>query len=125
MMRHTVQVLVLLCLLGGRAGIARAENVPANPRFAEVAQKLDAGGETYVYMNAKDGMRNIVRTLRTSLAPEGADPSVIRGFDLADKMLESLGLYSIEDVGASAVGSPTVCITASPTSGFPRGGKGC
>jgi len=124
MMRHTVRVLVLLCLLGGPAGIARAENVAANPRFAEVAQKLDAGGETYVYMNAKDGMRNIVRTLRTSLAPEGADPSVIRGFDLADKMLESLGLYSIEDVGASAVRQPNGLYHCKSYTRIPQGRKG-
>jgi len=124
MMRHTVRVLALLCLLAGPAGIARAENVPANPRFAEVAQKLDAGGETYVYMNAKDGMRNIVQTLRTSFAPEGADPSVIRGFDLADKMLESLGLYSIEDVGASAVRQPNGLYHCKSYARIPEGRKG-
>jgi len=124
MMRHTVRVLALLCLLGCPAGIARAENVPANPRFAEVAQKLDAGGETYVYMNAKDSVRNIVRTLRTSFAPEGADPSVIRGFDLADKMLESLGLYSIEDVGASAVRQPNGLYHCKSYVRIPEGRKG-
>ena len=94
MVRRSLTLLLLgsVCL-GQTPEIARA-----NPRFGELARKVDEGGNSYLYLNAKGLLRGWADRWSPALSKGGR-----RAIGTADQAFELLGLHDVEDVGLSGV----------------------
>lgn len=91
--------LSLTWLLLGMALLPAARGAAeANPRFGEVARRLDEGGNTYLYLNAKGLLRGWVDRWTPALAKHSQQT-----IGLTDQALELLGLHDVEDVGLSGI----------------------
>jgi hypothetical protein len=94
-----------------------------NPRFFEVQQNLDTGGNFYLYMDVKDVLKELVETLEDTFEEVDLSPEMEAGFQIARSVIDALGLYGIEDVGLSYMNTDTMAISK----GFlriPGGGDG-
>lgn len=73
-----------------------------NPRFAEVGKKLDQGGSMYLYLDVKDRGRQLYETAREFILATDDSEETRKGIELAGQVLESLGVFAVEDIGFSA-----------------------
>ncbi len=99
--------LLILTLSSGTFSQGVSQPAPsseaANPRFYEVAEKLDMGGSFYLYVDSKDAIRTLLKSIRDLIDKSGNVDQAQTFYTLADQLINSLGLYGVEDVGMSVV----------------------
>jgi general secretion pathway protein G len=74
-----------------------------NTKFSMVEKKLDQGGNCYIYMNVEGATEKFYKKLAKTFSGPGADPSVIKGFEITESIIRQLGIFSIRDIGYSSI----------------------
>lgn len=97
--RSAVQFLILSLLL---CSPVIAQTTGDNPRFAEVGEKLDQGADLYVYLNVKDQVRHLFDAVQTFVLTLDDSKDTRKAFELGGQVLESLGVFNVEDIGFSS-----------------------
>ncbi len=78
-----------------------AQSAGDNPRFAEVGEKLDQGGSMYLYLDVKDKLRQLFDTAKEFILASDESEETRKGLGIVEQVLDSLGLFAIEDIGTS------------------------
>lgn len=91
---------VTLAILPGSSSFAQAGG--DNPRFAEVGKSLDQGGSMYLYLDVKDKVRQIFNTAKEFILVTDESEETKQVLGIAEQVIDSLGLFAIEDFGFSA-----------------------
>ncbi|HBF33824.1 TPA: hypothetical protein DDW35_04605 [Candidatus Sumerlaeota bacterium] len=108
---HFTSVLVTLSLLAFlflvaatdlKSGNAARDKAP-NPRFYAVQDLLDTGGSFYLYSDTKGLFKKYATQFQTILNNPQMPPETSRIAGIADKVVDRLGVYGLQDVGASAI----------------------
>ena len=71
-------------------------------RFREVEKKLDKDGSLYLYLDIKDALRNLLKTIESMMATS-APKEAQKAVSIMNQVLDSLGLYGIDDIGISVI----------------------
>ncbi len=79
-----------------------AQTTSDNPRFTEVGSKLDQGGSLYVYLDVKEKVRQIFETAKAFILASDDSEASKQVLTIAEQVIDSLGLFAIEDIGISA-----------------------
>jgi len=98
-MKKTVLIFIILGIL---CSAAYPQKGP-NERFYKVKAKLDEGGNLYVYIDMKDKIRSFIGEIKNATSGQGVPPQAPFIINMLDMLAEEIGLYSIEDLGVSAV----------------------
>jgi type II secretory pathway pseudopilin PulG len=74
-----------------------------NERFYIVGEKLDQGGNLYLYVDLKGALRDWMEDLGGLLEEGGVPVKAAMFYSMGDRAFDLLGLYAVEDVGISVV----------------------
>ncbi|NQU44225.1 hypothetical protein HQ520_13125 [bacterium] len=100
MSRHVRIFLVLLaCIpLWGAWG----ENV-ANPRFEEMLQKIDAGGESFGYISTEDYLEQLLDRFEEAIKGKPESAGAVKRLQDVRKFLTTAGFFGVEGIGWSSI----------------------